>query len=113
MSVGEPRIPRVAEIQAAVCERFGLPMIEMYSRRRGRVVARPRQVAMYLARELTPMSLPEIGRRFGDKHHTTVMHACRAIPGFAAHDPELAGAIAEVRDRLRADINQLSLPLTA
>jgi chromosomal replication initiator protein len=109
----QPRRIYVAEIQAAVCERFRMPMIEMFSRRRARVVARPRQVAMYLSRELTRLSLPEIGRRFGDKDHTTVLHACRAIPGYAADDPELAEDIAALRDRLLSDPNQLPLPLSA
>jgi chromosomal replication initiator protein len=107
----QPRIPRVSEIQAVVCERFGLPLIEMSSRRRARGVARPRQVAMYLARELTRLSLPEIGRRFGNKDHTTVLHACRTVPVLAAHDPEFADVLAELRRSILGDPLQLYLRL--
>src|SRR6185437_16380712 len=72
---GSARItPHIAEIQYAVAERFGVPMMEMVSDRRARRVARPRQVAMYLSRELTPMSLPGIGKHFGGRDHTTIMH---------------------------------------
>ncbi len=62
----------------------------MHSARRSRVVARPRQVAMYLAKKLTSKSLPEIGRKFGGKDHTTVMHAVKRIEELMAADSEFA-----------------------
>lgn len=70
--------PRVADIKRHVSAAYGLPLIEMESARRDRRIARPRQVAMYLACTLTPLSLPEIGQRFG-RDHTTVVHARRRI----------------------------------
>ena len=79
----------IDEIQAAVCERYGLPILEMSSSRRDREVARPRQVAMYLSKQLTPRSLPEIGRRFGGRDHTTVIHAVRQIEKLRKLDPAL------------------------
>lgn len=70
---------KIEDIQKRVCEYFGVRLSEMFSDRRARVVARPRQVAMYLAKQLTSSSLPEIGRKFGNRDHTTVMHAVRRI----------------------------------
>ena len=58
---------------------FKIKIGDMHSKRRTRNVARPRQIAMALAKELTPMSLPEIGEAFGNRDHTTVLHACRNI----------------------------------
>jgi chromosomal replication initiator protein len=67
----------ISEIQAATCERFGLSSDELLSSTRTRRIAWPRQVAMYLSRELTDESLPSIGRHFGGRDHTTVLHAWR------------------------------------
>jgi chromosomal replication initiator protein len=64
-------------------------MGDMLSARRARAVARPRQVAMYLTKQLTPRSLPEIGRKFGGRDHTTVMHAIRRIEELRAVDAAL------------------------
>jgi chromosomal replication initiator protein len=86
---GGLRIPMIAEVQAAVAMRYKIPRLEMKSARRSRSVARPRQVAMYLCRTLTLKSLPEIGRRFGWRDHTTVLHACRQIERLRLIDPEL------------------------
>ena len=61
----------------------------MVSARRAREVARPRQIAMYLAKQLTPRSLPEIGRRFGGRDHTTVIHAVRQIERLRGEDSEI------------------------
>jgi chromosomal replication initiator protein len=69
----------VGKIQYAVASHYGIPVQEMWSERKARSVARPRQIAMYLARELTGYSLPRIGRCFGYRDHTTVMHACRVV----------------------------------
>ena len=67
----------VEDIQRRICEAFGLSMEELLSTRRAAPVTWPRQVAMYLARELTDQTLPAIGRAFGGRNHTTVMHACK------------------------------------
>ncbi len=69
----------IEEIQKRVAEHYHLRLSEMSSARRARNVARPRQVAMYLAKQLTSRSLPEIGRKFGNRDHTTVMHACSRV----------------------------------
>ena len=83
----------LATIQQCTARRFDIPMREMVSARRHRSVARPRQVAMYLSRELTPRSLPEIGRRFGGRDHTTVIHAIERIEALRADDAALDRAI--------------------
>ncbi len=69
----------IEEIQKRVSEHYHLRLSEMSSARRARNVARPRQVAMYLSKQLTQRSLPEIGRKFGNRDHTTVMHACNRV----------------------------------
>ncbi|MCS6778567.1 MAG: chromosomal replication initiator protein DnaA [Geminicoccaceae bacterium] len=91
----------IEEIQKAVVEHFGLRLADMTSARRQRSVARPRQVAMYLAKLLTPRSLPEIGRRFGGRDHTTVMHAVRQIERLVAEDRQLAEDVEALRRRLQ------------
>lgn len=79
----------IDEIQTRVSDHYRIRKAEMTSARRAREVARPRQVAMYLSKQLTPRSLPEIGRRFGGRDHTTVIHAVRQIEKLRAQDPEL------------------------
>ena len=69
----------IEEIQRRVAEHYHMRLSEMSSARRARNVARPRQVAMYLSKQLTQRSLPEIGRKFGNRDHTTVMHACSRV----------------------------------
>ncbi len=77
----------IEEIQRKTAEYYKLELRELHSSRRARRVARPRQVAMFLARELTARSLPDIGRRFGGRDHTTVLHACRRIEELCRSDP--------------------------
>ena len=79
----------IQEIQTKVAEHYRIRLAEMTSARRAREVARPRQVAMYLSKQLTPRSLPEIGRKFGGRDHTTVIHAVRQIEKLRAQDAEL------------------------
>src|SRR5260221_5245737 len=74
-------------IQRPPAEFYNLEVRDCHSPQRARRVARPRQVAMYLARKLTSRSLPEIGRRFGGRDHTTVLHACRRIEALCVEDP--------------------------
>jgi chromosomal replication initiator protein len=76
----------IEEIQKQVAEHFNMRLSEMYSSRRARAIARPRQIAMYLAKQLTARSLPEIGRKFGGRDHTTVMHAVRRVEELKSTD---------------------------
>ena len=76
----------IEEIQKKVAEHFNIRFADMHSARRARAVARPRQVAMYLSKQLTSRSLPEIGRKFGGRDHTTVMHAVRKIDELRSTD---------------------------
>lgn len=87
----------VPEIQRHVAEYFNLRLSELLSARRARVVARPRQVAMYLAKNLTSKSLPEIGRKFGGRDHTTVMHAVKRIEELREIDSTLDEDIAHLQ----------------
>ena len=82
------RIVTVEEIQKKVAEHYNIRVSDMSSSRRLRSVARPRQVAMYLCKQLTPRSLAEIGRKFGGKDHTTVMHAVKKVEELAKDDQE-------------------------
>jgi chromosomal replication initiator protein len=79
----------VEGIQKTVAEYFKIKISDMHSKKRSRNVARPRQVAMALAKDLTQMSLPEIGEAFGNRDHTTVLHACRTIASLRKHDTAL------------------------
>jgi chromosomal replication initiator protein len=79
----------VEGIQKTVAEYFKIKVGDMHSKKRSRNVARPRQVAMALAKDLTQMSLPEIGEAFGNRDHTTVLHACRTIANLRTHDSAL------------------------
>ncbi len=89
----------IDEIQKKVAEHFNISVKELQSSRRARTVARPRQVAMYLAKQLTSRSLPEIGRKF-DRDHTTVMHAVRKVEELIVEDPVLAENIEILRRTL-------------
>jgi len=80
----------IEDIQKKVAEHYNIKVSDMHSARRSRAVARPRQVAMYLSKKLTTKSLPEIGRRFGGKDHTTVMHAVRRVDELIGGDAEFA-----------------------
>jgi len=92
--------PRMSEIISVVCDHYGLDQIDLLSERRSRVVARPRQVAMWLARKMTVRSLPEIGRHLRRGDHTTVMHGIRTIDALLATDHDLAADIHALRRRL-------------
>jgi chromosomal replication initiator protein len=90
----------VGEIQAAACEHFGLSSEELLSPARTARIAWPRQVAMYLARELTSESLPSIGRHFGGRDHTTVLHAWRRTTARIATDDASREAVEKLCDQL-------------
>ena len=96
---------KIREIQMAVCDRYGLTLRELLAERRFGPLVRARQVAMYLCSALTGKSLPAIGRSFGGKNHTTVLHANRRVKAFI--DPADEGfdaAIAEAVKALRAEL---------
>ena len=90
----------IDEIQRACAAHYHIDAAEMRSHRRAVAVARPRQVAMYLAKKLTPRSLPEIGRIFGGRDHTTVMHAVRRIEALRAANPDMDADIRTIQGRL-------------
>ena len=90
----------IDDIQRKVAEHYNIRLTEMASARRSRAVARPRQVAMYLAKQLTSRSLPEIGRRFGNRDHTTVLHAVNKITELMAEDPSFAEDVTLLRKML-------------
>jgi chromosomal replication initiator protein len=93
-----PEQVRIDDIHRAVIDHFKITKAELLSTRRHRSIARPRQIAMFLAKELTTRSLPEIGRRFGGKDHTTVLYAVRRIKTLMKDDSELV-RIVEVLKR--------------
>ena len=90
----------IEEIQKRVAEHFSMRLTDMSSARRARAVARPRQVAMYLAKQLTQRSLPEIGRRFGNRDHTTVMHAVSRVGELMSRDAGFAEDVELLRRML-------------
>jgi len=92
----------IDEIQKKVCDHYRISYREMTSERRAREVARPRQIAMYLAKQLTQRSLPEIGRRFGGRDHTTVIHAVRRIEELRMKDVELDADVCLLMRQLEA-----------
>ena len=94
------RAHTVREIQEQTCEAFGLTLEQLLSSNRSAPVAWPRQVAMYLARELTDQTLPAIGRAFGGRNHTTVMHACRRTAERIAADPEASETVRRLTEHL-------------
>jgi chromosomal replication initiator protein len=90
----------IDEIQRKVAEHFNMRVSDMHSERRARAVARPRQVAMFLAKHLTSRSLPEIGKKFGGRDHTTVMHAVKKVEELMASDHSFAEDIELLRRTL-------------
>ncbi|MSP81743.1 MAG: chromosomal replication initiator protein DnaA [Alphaproteobacteria bacterium] len=92
----------VEEIQRKVAEHYNTRLADMTSDRRARAVARPRQVAMYLAKQLTQRSLPEIGRKFGGRDHTTVIHAVRRVDELKLGDPSFAEDVELLRRSLES-----------
>jgi chromosomal replication initiator protein len=90
----------IEEIQKSVAAHFNIRLSDMHSARRARSVARPRQVAMFLAKQLTSRSLPEIGRKFGGRDHTTVMHAVRKVDELRERDTSFAEDVELLRRML-------------
>jgi chromosomal replication initiator protein len=92
----------IEEIQRRVAEHYNMRLTDMSSPRRARAVARPRQIAMYLAKQLTSRSLPEIGRKFGNRDHTTVMHACSKVGELMERDAAFAEDVELLRRMLES-----------
>jgi chromosomal replication initiator protein len=85
----QARLVTIENIQKTVADYFKLRLSDLLSEKRSRSLARPRQIAMKLSRELTQMSLPEIGQAFGGRDHTTVMHACQRVQELQAADTRI------------------------
>ena len=96
----QAKIITVDKIQNTVSNFFNIPLAEMLSQRRSRPLARPRQIAMYLAKKMTTRSLPEIGRRFANRDHTTVIHAVKTITRISEKDEEMKKNIEQLRSLL-------------
>jgi chromosomal replication initiator protein len=96
----EPRRIKIEDILRIVSRHFAVSKQDILSQRRHRSVVRPRQIGMYLAKHLTSRSLPEIGRRFGDRDHTTVLHAIRKIDREVGENPRLKDEIEELKRQL-------------
>jgi chromosomal replication initiator protein len=97
----EPKRVKIEDIQRVVARQYNVSRADLLSSRRTANVVRPRQVAMYLAKLLTLRSLPEIGRRFGGRDHTTVLHAVRKIENLVTTDSALAGEIELLKRQLQ------------
>jgi chromosomal replication initiator protein len=94
------KIVAMDDIQEAVCTQFHVKMTELKSRRRSKTLVHPRQIAMYLCRELTDASYPEIGRKFGGKDHTTIIHACRQVAKAKETDTMLQTTIEALKEQI-------------
>ena len=94
------RVITVDKIQNVVSNYFNIALSEMLSQRRSRPLARPRQIAMYLAKKMTTRSLPEIGRRFANRDHTTVIHAVKTITRLSEQDDEMKKSISQIKGLL-------------
>jgi chromosomal replication initiator protein len=97
----EPKRVKIEDIQRVVARQYNVSRADLLSSRRTANVVRPRQVAMYLAKTLTLRSLPEIGRRFGGRDHTTVLHAVRKIENLVGSDTTLAEEIEVLKRQLQ------------
>src|SRR5690606_37513935 len=98
---GRPKSITIHDIQQVVGEYFGLKMEDFKARKRTKAIAFPRQVAMYLSRELTDFSLPKIGEAFGGRDHTTVIHAHDKISKTIEEDQELYKIIQNLTDKIK------------
>ena len=94
------KVVTVDKIQNVVSNYFNIPLSEMLSQRRSRPLARPRQIAMFLAKKMTARSLPEIGRRFANRDHTTVIHAVKTITRLSEQDDEMKKNINQIKSLL-------------
>ena len=93
----------VGHIKSVVCDKYHITLEEMDSKKRSRPLAYPRQIAMYLTRELTDMSLPKIGQEFGGRDHSTVIHACDKIKGDMEKDSQLFVTIESLKEQIKGN----------
>lgn len=93
--------PSLRRVVSVVSNHYGIAPIDIVSRRRTANIVRPRQVAFWLARHMTPCSLPEIGRQIGDRDHTTVLHGWQKIERLRASDPKLQSALSDMQAELQ------------
>ncbi|HHL43614.1 MAG TPA: chromosomal replication initiator protein DnaA, partial [Hellea balneolensis] len=93
--------PTVERIQRVIAKYYGVSLDELLSKRRARAIARPRQIAMYLCKNLTTRSLPDIGRRFGGRDHTTVIHAIRRVESLCDEDETLNAEVKSLAEQLQ------------
>ncbi len=96
----ETKRPKIEDIQRVVSQHFGVSKSDLVSARRTRSIVRPRQIAMFLSKQMTPRSLPEIGRRFGGRDHTTVLHAVRKVEELVQSDQQIAEDLKTLRRML-------------
>jgi len=97
VNAGEPKRVRIEDIQRIVSRHYNVSRQEMVSNRRTRTIVKPRQIAMFLSKTMTPRSFPEIGRRFGGRDHTTVLHAVRKIESLLEQDTKLSHEVELLR----------------
>ena len=100
----------IRSVQDAVCKKFDINRTKLLQRRRLKGVVLPRQIAMYLCREVMTKSLPEIGRRFGGFDHTSVLSAARKIERLIQTDPEIENIVRELREQFDGNANPSCLP---
>ena len=98
--VDKKKVVTMDDIQEAVASRYHVKIGELKSRRRSKTLVHPRQIAMYLCRQLTDASFPEIGRHFGGKDHTTIIHACKQITKAQESDPGLRGTLENLKSQI-------------
>jgi len=96
-----PRRPKISDIQRAVCQHYNVTLVDLLSIRRTAKLVRPRQVAMYIAKTLLLKSLPDIAQRFGDRDHTTALHAVRKIEALVAKDVSLSDEVELLKRQLQ------------
>jgi chromosomal replication initiator protein len=94
------KVVAMEDIQEVVCSQFHVKLTELKSRRRSKTLVHPRQIAMYLCRELTDASYPEIGRHFGGKDHTTIIHACRQVTKAKEADQSLQTTLENLKEQI-------------
>jgi chromosomal replication initiator protein len=95
------RVISIEGIQKVVADHYSLKVAELKAKNNSRRVAEPRQMAMFLCRKLTECSLPQIGREFGGKHHTTVLHSIRKVEGKRNKDPKIESTLSELANAIR------------
>ena len=97
------KVTTIEKIQNVTSNFYSINLQEMLSQRRSRPLARPRQIAMYLAKKLTTRSLPEIGRKFANRDHTTVIHAVKTIEKLYQNNEEIKKNIEEIKSIILSD----------